>query len=114
MNSSVKSEPASTSIITGAYDSDEESFVVLERESMRYGEEACSMSIKPIEDCLSLVSKQLDAAMSSVSIKNENASSTSSIDDIQSRVVQLLEENKQLKGSLLNFVYFINRKQLIL
>lgn len=98
MNSNIKSEAASTSITAATYDSDEESFVVLERESMRYDNEVNSTSVQSIDNYIGLVSKQLDETTSIMAGKNENVSTTS-LDDIQNRVVQLLEENKQLKGN---------------
>lgn len=92
-NVSMTTSTAVNSLPLQSYESDEESFVVLERESMNP-----SLNIQPIEDYLSLVSKQTDDTKSLIESKHES-SSASSIDDIQNRVVELLEENKQLKGT---------------
>lgn len=87
-------------------DSDEESFVVLDQESLKCerGGGLESLDLAAIEESLNLVANQENEAKSMVVEKTEK----SSIDDIQSRVVELLEENRQLKGKVPGRV-FLNK-----
>lgn len=82
---------------------DEESFVVLEKDSLKSEQDLSSINIEAIEESLNLISQQ--TAQTKMLMTSQTGNSTpnhQSIDDIQARVVELLEENKTLKGIRIN------------